>query len=92
MTLQQLQRLAHYARNEENKIRLAYGRFSPLIELEVTPDGIAIKCGAWCDNDEKVFQTGALVRWPDVSEPKLIEAVNTCADGMNAILSKEIKR
>lgn len=48
--------------------------------------------GAWCDNDEKVFQTGALVRWPDVSEPKLIEAVNTCADGMNAILSKEIKR
>lgn len=45
-----------------------------------------------CDNDEKVFQSGALVRWPDVSEPKLIEDVNTCADGMNAILSKEIKR
>lgn len=28
MTLQQLQRLAHYARNEENKLRHAYGRLS----------------------------------------------------------------
>lgn len=92
MTLQQLQRLAHYARNEENKLRHAYGRFSPLIELEVTPDGMAVKCGAWCDKDERAFQTGALVRWHDVSEPTLIEAVNKCADGMNAILTKEIKR
>jgi hypothetical protein len=91
MTLQQLQRLAHYARNEENKLRAAFGRFSPLIELEVTPDGLSVKCGAWSD-DERVFQSGALVRWHDVTEATAIEAVNNCADSMNTILSKESKR
>lgn len=45
---------AVYARAEEDRLRREFGRYSPIIELEITPDGLHVKGGAWVGDDKCV--------------------------------------
>jgi len=81
------QRLACYARDEENKLRHDYGYYSPLIELEVVPDGLCVKSVA--GDDSKVFQQCMTVAWFDMTEQSCMTAIDDVSDGMRAAMSKE---
>jgi hypothetical protein len=75
-----LQRLACYARDEENKLRHDYSYFSPLIELEVLPEGLCVK--AIGGDKDKAFQSRLIVAWDCMTETTCMHTINDVSDNM----------